>query len=283
MRAGSRTRRGRRRPVPVMAAARHGAAPTASWSTSSCSTTTNPAAPSPGASTSPGSSTPRRRRLAASTDAVAFHAGSGDGSRDRPPRRISQAEPGPGPSRGGGRLCALLQVIALGHEVGRPVSQIALLALKPKGTGSRSRNSTPLSRITSICARAVKDLALAWASLLVCTAAPAGRSVRRRRLGEAHGREFAARYPRGVNARRSSGTPWRGRRQGAPLDQRNACRLPQRATLRPIFAPSVSANRKWTPDQMRASTMSSRSCEKLVNCRVTPPGVVPLNFARSRP
>jgi hypothetical protein len=52
--------------------------------------------------------------------------------------------------------------------------QIALLALKPKGAGSRSRNSTPLSRIASMCARAVEDLALrfqAWR--LVRTAAPA--------------------------------------------------------------------------------------------------------------
>jgi hypothetical protein len=70
-------------------------------------------------------------------------------------------------------LCVSLQVIALGHEVGRPVSQIVLLALKPKGTGSRSRNSTLLSRMASLCARAVEDLALAFKSwLLVHTAAP---------------------------------------------------------------------------------------------------------------
>lgn len=151
------------------------------------------------------------------------------------------------------------------------MNRIALLALKPKGAGSRSRNSTPLSRIASICARAVEDVALAFqVSRLVRTAAPAvaDRSLARR-LGEARGASTA----RCLRAPAPSRSP----------DQRNACRLPQWATLRPIFAPSVSANRKWTPDQMRASTMSSRTCEKLVNSRVTPPGVVPLNVAPSRP
>ena len=53
--------------------------------------------------------------------------------------------------------------------------------------------------------------------------------------------------------------------------------------LRPIFAASSSAKRKWMPDQMRASTMSSTTCEKLVNVRVTLVGVVPLKVAWSRP
>ena len=65
--------------------------------------------------------------------------------------------------------------------------------------------------------------------------------------------------------------------------------MPQWATRRPIFADSVSANRKWMPDHTRASTMSSHICEKLLNVRVTPFGaaavgsVVPLNVASSRP
>jgi hypothetical protein len=102
------------------------------------------------------------------------------------------------------------------------------------------------------------------------------------RLGKSRGC-IDAPCPRRSTTRRSRACLGAGGRQGAPPDQRKACRLPQSATFRPIFAPSVSANRKWMPDQMRASTMSSRICEKLVNCRVTPPGVVPLNVARSRP
>ena len=66
-------------------------------------------------------------------------------------------------------------------------------------------------------------------------------------------------------------------------DQRKACRLPQWATRRPIFAASSSAKRKWMPDHTRASTMSAHTSEKLVNVRVTLPGVVPLNVASSRP
>jgi hypothetical protein len=88
--------------------------------------------------------------------------------------------------------------------------------------------------------------------------------------------------PAPSTTRRSRARPGAVGRQGARRDQRKACRLPQCATLRPILAASSSANRKWMPDQMRASTMSSTSCEKLVNWRVTPPGVVPLNLARSR-
>jgi hypothetical protein len=184
-----------------------------------------------------------------------------------------------------GRLCASLQVIALGQEVGRPVSQIALLALKPKGTGSRSRNSTPLSRTASMCARAVEDLALELQGVAarVHGRARVAEAFFRRRLGEARGRARLRHAARGASTQGDPrARPGAAGRQGAPLDQRKACRLPQWATLRPILAPSVSANRKWMPDQMRASTMSSRSCEKLVNCRVTPPGVVPLNVARSR-
>jgi hypothetical protein len=162
--------------------------------------------------------------------------------------------------------------------------QIALLALKPKGAGSRSRNSTPVSRIASMCARAVEDLALHFqASRLVRTAAPAWPTRFRRWFGEAAGGRVLRHAPAGVDARRSSESPGAVGRRGSLPDQRKACRLPQWATLRPIFAPCVSANRKWTPDHTRASTMSSRTCEKLVNCRVTPPGVVPVNVARSRP
>jgi hypothetical protein len=68
-------------------------------------------------------------------------------------------------------------------------------------------------------------------------------------------------------------------RQGGHRGQRKASRLPQWATRRPIFAASSSANRKWMPDHTRASTMSAHTSEKLVNVRVTPPGVVPLNVA----
>jgi hypothetical protein len=37
------------------------------------------------------------------------------------------------------------------------------------------------------------------------------------------------------------------------------------------------------PDQTRASTTSSTTCEKRMNWRVTPPEVVPLKAARSLP
>jgi hypothetical protein len=60
------------------------------------------------------------------------------------------------------------------------------------------------------------------------------------------------------------GAPWRCRRQGTHFGQWKACRLPQWATWRPIFAACSSADRKWTPDCPRAWTMSAQTCEKLV-------------------
>jgi len=96
-------------------------------------------------------------------------------------------------------------MIALVHEVGRPVSQIALLALKPKGAGSRSRNSAPLSRIASMCARAVEDLALRFQ-------ASAARAYGRARVADGFFAGGSARPRAGA----FSGTPPRASTQGDP-------------------------------------------------------------------
>ena len=86
-----------------------------------------------------------------------------------------------------------------------------------------------------------------------------------------------------VSAGKSVATRSRGRQEVAdsrpPLRERggpavlqpwclSGCRMGwwrrQRATSVPIAAPSSSAIRKWIPDHTRASTISSRACERRV-------------------
>lgn len=69
------------------------------------------------------------------------------------------------------------------------MSQIALLAPKPRSAGSRSRNSTHVADCVNVRPRAVEDLALAFrASLLVRAALPAVADALPWRLSDARGR-----------------------------------------------------------------------------------------------
>jgi hypothetical protein len=178
-------------------------------------------------------------------------------------------------SPGNSRQTALATALELAAGRGRSFQAIG---------EARQRRPCATARVSSCMERDSEPVAAAFRG---CRS-EAGPILRRRTRGPGGSARPAgasmARCPRAVDAEaiRRRALALEGARARA-RDQRKACRLPQWATLRPIFAASVSANRKWMPDQMRASTMSSRSCEKLVNCRVRPLGVVPLNVASSRP